>query len=323
MSKAAKKFWLLWDKIGGLLILVVVVIIYAVLYPKIIAPEQLTTTLMRSAITGIAAAGMTFAICSGGFDLSIGSIVSLVSCIIASLITKGMNTWLALLVALAVAAVCGLINGLLITILKIPAFVATLATQLSFAGAAYVYSGSKAVQITSKYNKDLKILSTGKIFGVFPTPIIALLLVFVLAYILYKYTSFGTKVRAIGSNELAARTTGIKVNKIVVLVYVATAVSAGLAGILNTARLSTGDNTLGNGFELDAITAVILGGTSLSGGKGNIWGTLIGAVLVTFVKMGLNMLGVGEAFQKLAVSAVLIFALSINGIKLIMQKEGK
>ncbi len=323
MTKSAKKFWYIWDKIGVICILLVIGLIYAILNPAIIAPEQLLTALSRSAITGIAAAGMTFAICGGGFDLSIGSIISFTSVVAASYIIKGSNIGVTFLVTFLVAILCGLINGLVITKLKIPTFVATLATSLAFAGAALVYSDGSAIQLTSKVNKDIKFLSTGTIFEVIPISIALIVTVYVIAFFVYKYTSFGIKVRAVGSNEAAARTTGINVDHTLILIFVVTSVTATIAAMLNLGRLSTGNPTMGAGYELDAITAVILGGTSLAGGKGNILGTLVGAVLVTFVKMGLNMLGVGEAYQKLAVAGVLLLALAINGIKLIMQKEEK
>lgn len=165
--------------------------------------------------------------------------------------------------------------------------------------------------------------STGSIAGLIPMPVALLIFVYLVTAFVYFYTPFGTKTRAIGSNEGAARTTGIKVDVTLILVFVVTAVTASIAGILNTAQVSTGNPTLGVGFELDAITAVVLGGTALAGGKGNVLGTLVGAILVTFVKMGLNMMGVGEAYQKLAVAIVLVFALTINGIKLVMQRGEK
>jgi len=322
VSQRAKKFWLVWDRLGTLFILFVVVLVFGILNPRIVQPSQLLTALTRSAVSGIAAAGMMYAICAGGFDLSVGSILSLTSCIIAVQLTSGRGTVVAVLAALAAAAVCGFVNGLLITKLKIQAFVATLATQLAFAGIALVYC-SKAIQLTSKYNSQLKFLSTGTLFGFIPMPIVMLIAVYAISYIVYSKTPFGTRVRAIGSNEAAVRTTGIKVDRIMIEVFIVTAVTAALAGVLNTAQVSIGNPTLGEGFELDAITAVVLGGTSLSGGRGNVAGTLIGAIMVTFVKMGLNILGVGEAYQKMAIAIVLIFALTINGIKLIMQKEEK
>lgn len=322
MSRKAKKFWYWWDKIGILCILIVVAVVFGVIDTRIVQPNQLITALSRTAVTGIAAAGMMFAIVAGGFDLSVGSILSLTSCVIAVQLTGGKSTFMAILMALLIAALCGAVNGLIITKLKIQTFVATLATQLAFAGITLVYC-SKAIQLTSKVNKELKFFSTGKFLGLIPMPIVLLIVVYILTYLVYKKTPFGTKTRAIGSNESAARTTGIKVDVSLILIFIVTAVTAAMAGILNTAQVSTGNPSLGSGFELDAITAVVLGGTALAGGKGNVAGTLIGAVLVTFVKMGLNMLGVGEAYQKLAVAIVLIFALTINGVKLIMQKEGK
>lgn len=322
MSRNVKKFWNIWDKVGILCILLIVIVVFGIINPGIVKPAQLVTALSRSAVSGIAAAGMMFAIVAGGFDLSVGSILSLTSCIVAVQLTSGRGIVVALLSALGVAVVCGVINGVIITKLKIQTFVATLATQLAFAGVALVYC-NRAIQLTSKVNKELKFFSTGKLFGVIPIPIVLLVAAFVIAYLVYKHTAFGTKTRAIGSNEMAARTTGIKVDRTLILIFVVTSVTAAIAGILNTAQVSTGNPTLGAGFELDAITAVVLGGTALSGGKGNVAGTLIGAILVTFVKMGLNMMGVGEAFQNLAVALVLLFALTINGVKIIMMKGEK
>lgn len=322
MSTRAKKFWYIWDKVGILCILLCIMVVYGMIDSRIVKPAQLLTALNRSAVSGIAAAGMMFSICAGGFDLSVGSILSLSSCIIAVSLTSGRSTAYAIMMAILVAAVCGLVNGLLITKLKIQTFVATLATQLAFAGITLVYC-NKAIQLTSKVNRQLKFLSSGRLFGLFPMPIVLLLIAYAITYFVYTFTPFGTKVRAVGCNEAAARTTGIRVDVTLILVFVVTGVTASIAGVLNTAQVSIGDPTLGGGFELDAITAVVLGGTALSGGKANVFGTLVGAILVVFVKMGLNILGAGEAYQKMAVAAVLVFALTINGIKIIMQRGEK
>lgn len=319
MSKSAKKFWLIWDRVGILAILLIIMIVFGIMDSRIVAPAQLLTALNRAAVPGIAAAGMMFAICAGGFDLSVGSILSIVSCTIAIQLTSDRGLFVAILATIGVGVVCGLINGFLITKLKIQAFVATLATQLAFAGVALVYC-SKAVQITSSVNEGLKFFSSGKLFGFLPMPIVLLAVAYLIVYFVYAYSPFGTKVRAIGSNEEAARTTGIKVDRTMIMVFVVTGVTAAIAGLLNTAQVSTGNPTLGEGFELDAITAVVLGGTALNGGKGNVAGTMVGAILVAFVKMSLNILGAGEAIQKLAIAIVLLFALAISGVKLIMQR---
>jgi ribose/xylose/arabinose/galactoside ABC-type transport system permease subunit len=321
LNLSAKRFWYVWDKIGVLFILIFIAIVFGLLDSRIVAPAQLLDAISRASITGVAAAGMTLAICAGGFDLSVGSILSLVACIISMNIAGGMNTWLVLLIGIAAACVCGLINGLIITKLKIQTFVATLASQMAFAGVALVYTNAVAKNIPSQYGSSIRYLYSGKLFNIIPMPVIILAVVFAITYWAYKETSFGVKVRAIGSNEAAARTTGIKVDRTLIKVFIITGGAAALAAVLQVAKLSVGDPNVGTGWEINPITAVILGGTSLAGGRGNIWGTLIGAILVEFVKMGLNIIGVGEAGQKLAIAIVLIFALTISGIKLITQKE--
>jgi len=315
-----KRFWSYWDRFGIFAILLVAMLVFLAIDPRIVAGPNLLTVLSRSATTGIAAAGMTFAICAGGFDLSVGSIVSLTTCVIAMNIAN-ISMWPSILLALLVGGLCGVVNGLIITKLHIQTFVATLATQLAFKGIALVYSSGKRILMSA--NKEIKLFSTSKVFGFFPAQILIVLLVFAAAYFVYKKTRFGVRTRAMGSNEAAARASGINGDRTLILVFVVTAVTAACAGVLQSSRLATGSAIIGDGFELDAITSVILGGTALSGGKGNIWGSLAGAVLLTFIRSGLNILGVGEAYQKLAIAVVLLFALSISGIKLITQEASK
>ena len=286
---------------------------------RIVSVSNLTTVLSRSATTGIAAAGMTFAICAGGFDLSVGSILSLVTCVVAMNIAS-IGMWPSILLALLVGVLCGVVNGLIITKLHIQTFVATLATQLAFKGAALVYSNGKRVLMSK--NKEIKIFSTSSVLGI-PVQVILVVAVFVIAYLVYRHTRFGVKTRAIGSNEAAARASGINVDRTLIAVFVVTGLTAACAGVLQSSRLATGSAIIGDGFELDVITSVILGGTALSGGKGNIWGSFIGALLLSLIRSGLNILGVDEAFQKLAIAVVLLFALSISGIKIITQEAAK
>lgn len=319
MNDRAKTFWAWWDQFGILAILLAVGLVFLALNARIVSVSNLTTVLSRSATTGIAAAGMTFAICAGGFDLSVGSILSLVTCVVAMNIAN-LGMWPSILLALLVGVLCGVVNGLIITKLHIQTFVATLATQLAFKGAALVYSNGKRVLMSK--NKEIKIFSTSNIFGI-PVQVILVVAVFVIAYLVYRYTRFGVKTRAIGSNEAAARASGINVDRTLIAVFVVTGLTAACAGVLQSSRLATGSAIIGDGFELDVITSVILGGTALSGGKGNIWGSFIGALLLSLIRSGLNILGVDEAFQKLAIAAVLLFALSISGIKIITQEAAK
>ena len=319
MNDRTKRFWAWWDRFGILAILLAVGLVFLALNPRIVSVSNLTTVLSRSATTGIAAAGMTFAICAGGFDLSVGSILSLVTCVVAMNIAN-IGMWPSILLALLVGVLCGVVNGLIITKLHIQTFVATLATQLAFKGAALVYSNGKRVLMSK--NKEIKIFSTSSIFGI-PVQVILVVAVFVIAYLVYRHTRFGVKTRAIGSNEAAARASGINVDRTLIAVFVVTGLTAACAGVLQSSRLATGSAIIGDGFELDAITSVILGGTALSGGTGNIWGSFIGALLLSLIRSGLNLLGVDEAFQKLAIAVVLLFALSISGIKIITQEAAK
>jgi len=326
-SKRAKEFWLFWDKFGIIIIFMLVAATFAIIEPRVIAPSQLISVLNRSSWVAVAAIGMTFAICSGGFDLSVGSIMSLSGCLVARLIMdNGLPTGWAMLATMGIAACCGAVNGLLITKIKIQPFVATLATMLIFDGVTQTYTGNIGTFIkTEQYAQGLGFLGRGlpvsiTIAGqqseISLVKIVMVVILFALAIMVYHNTRFGTKVRAVGSNELAARTSGISVDNVLIVVYILTAVTAAMAAIMYTATVQSASPRAGDGFELDVITAVVLGGTALSGGKGNHAGTLIGAFLVAFTKMCLNFIGVPEAMHVIVPGVILLLALSINGIKL-------
>ncbi len=333
-NRRVKEFWIFWDKFGILIIFLAVVAVFAVIDPRVIAPSQLISVLNRSSWVAVAAIGMTFAICSGGFDLSVGSIMSLSGCLVSKLIMEnGLPTGFAIIATLGIAACCGVINGLLITKIKIQPFVATLATMLIFDGVTQTYTGNIGTFIkTEQYAGGLSFIGRGLPISVTVAgqqseislvKIIFMALLFALAIIVYRDTRLGIKIRAVGSHEYAARTSGISADNVLIAVYIMTAVTAAIAAaaILYTATVQSASPRAGDGFELDAITAVVLGGTALSGGKGNLIGTFIGAVLVAFSKMCLNFLGAPEAMHVIVPGAILLFALSINGVKLIMQRE--
>ncbi len=331
-NKRIKEFWLFWDKFGIFIIFLAVVAVFAIIEPRVIAPSQLISVLNRSSWVAVAAVGMTFAICSGGFDLSVGSIMSLSGCLVAKLMMEnGLTTGWAIIATLAVAVCCGIVNGILITKVKIQPFVATLATMLIFDGVTQTYTGNIGTFVSAEqYARGLSFIGrglpvsatiAGQATEISLAKIVFVIIMFALAAATYRSTRFGVKVRAVGSNEFAARTSGIKADNVLILVYITTAVTAAMAAILYTATVQSASPNAGSGFELDAITAVVLGGTALSGGKGNLAGTFIGAVLVAFSKMCLNFLGAPEAMHVIVPGAILLFALSINGVKLIMQRE--
>ena len=311
MSRGLQRFWFYWDRYGIFAILAVAVIVFVILDPSIVSPANSLEILSRSAIVGIAACGMTFAICAGGFDLSVGAVLSLSTCVFATMVPK-VGVFPAVILVLVVGAACGMLNGFVITKLKIQTFVATLAMGMIFKGIALIYTKGKDAQLFN--NMEAKVFSSGRILGI-PVPIIVLIGVFIIGFIVYKYTSFGVHARSIGSNEPASRISGIRVDKTLIIVFAMTGFTAAISGIIQSSQLLLGNARLGDGFELQAITATILGGTALSGGKGNLWGSLVAAILLTLVKSGLNILGVPDQFQRLATGLILLFALSISGIR--------
>jgi len=281
--------------------------------------------LSRSAIVGIAAMGMTFAICSGGFDLSVGSIVGLSTCIWASALPV-IGIVPATMLTLAVGAGCGALNGLAITKLKIVTFVATLSMSMIFRGVALVYTdGSKQI-ISRELHPEAKFFSENyTIFGqqIQLVPLLMMIAVFVVGYFLYKKTRFGVYTRSIGSSDTSSRTSGIPVDRTLIIVFMLTGVTASTSSLIFSSQLMQGAATLGLGFELEVITATILGGTSLAGGKGNIWGSMIAAILLALIRNGLNILGLSDEYQRLAIGVILLLTLAINGIQVITKGAHK
>lgn len=311
------KFWNLWDKAGIYIISFLTLMIFTILAPNIISLANISNLLSQTSMVAIAAAGMTFAITAGGFDLSIGSTLAITTCILGKTIPV-IGLWPAVMLSIAVGIILGTVNGVIITKFKIQTFVATLATMIIYRGLALIYTNGRDATLMNY--REIKIFSGGDIFNI-PVPILMTVVIFTIAFIVYKYTPFGLYVRSIGSNETASRISGLKVNKVLTLVFIVTAVTAVFSGIIQTSQLLTGNGRFGVGFELEVITATILGGTSLAGGRGNIWGTLSAAIMLGIVKNGLNLLGVGDSYQKLATGLILVAALSISGIREIVRKE--
>lgn len=302
---------------GIIIMALLTLMIFAILTPTILTPANIINLLAQTSLVAIAAAGMTFAITGGGFDLSIGSIQALTTCILGKNIPE-FGLWGGLGIAILVGAVLGAINGLIITKFKIQTFVATLATMIIYRGLALIYTQGRDTFLFS--HLSIKVFSSGELFFI-PVPILLMLMVYIFSYIMYKYTPFGLYVRSIGSNETASRISGIKVDTTIIWIFVMTAVTTVLSGTILSSQLLTGNGRLGTTFALEVITATILGGTSLSGGRGNIWGTLVAAIMLAMIKNGLNLLGVSDFYQRLATGIILILALSISGIREMVRKE--
>ncbi len=301
------------DTLGLLLVMIVLFLVFAFLQPNMLTLFNIKSILVQVSITAIAAAGMTFAMTAGVFDLSIGSIQALLSVVLAQIgLRFGLTA--GILAAFMVALLCGLLNGLIVVRLKIQAFAATLVTMIIIRGIAILMAEGKEIPI---YNmSDIKFFSSGKLFGI-PVPIIIMTAVYILSFLLYEQTEFGMRMRSVGSNPRASAVSGIKTEKYLMLSFVCTAVMTVLSTIIMTSQVMFGKGTIGEDFAMDVITTVVLGGTVLTGGKGNLSGTLAAAILIAVIKNGLNITGVNSYYQQMVIGAVFILALIMNNVKVL------
>jgi len=253
--------------------------------------------------------GMTFVMATGGIDLSVGSVVALVSCLSASWLTLGLTVWAVLPLLLAVGAGLGAVNGVLIWA-GIPPFIVTLAALVSIRGVAFVYSHGYALPVA---NDVFVWIGRGTIFGI-NTPVVLALVVALGGWLLLTQTRFGLHALAVGGREEAARVMGLPVGRIKIGVYTITGLLAALGGIVITARLANGSPNAGIGLELDVIAAVVLGGTSLFGGAATIAGTVAGALFINFIRNGLNLLNVDPYWVQVVTGIVLILAVLLNTV---------
>jgi ribose transport system permease protein len=269
--------------------------------------------LRQVSINGLIAAGMTFVILTGGIDLSVGSILAFVSMSTVICMQSGIPVPIAIIIGLLIGVVSGIINGVLIAKAKLQPFIVTLATMTILRGLTLVISSSKPVSVVSEANSYL-FLGQGVILGI-PLPIIIFIIIFGLAYFILQKLAFGKKVYSIGGNEDVARLSGIDTDRTKFIVYALIGFTSALAGIILSSRLGSAQPTLGSGYELDAIAAVVIGGTSLTGGKGSIWATFIGVLIIGVLSNGLNLLNVSSDYQSIVKGAVILFAVLIDRLK--------
>lgn len=236
------------------------------------------------------------------------------SAITAGLIANGMPVPLAIVVALLLGGVLGMINGLLISFGKLAPFIVTLATMTIFRGATLVYTNGNPITQGMSNSYLFKFLGQGYILGI-PFPVILMFVVFIILYVVLHKTAFGKSVYALGGNEKAAYISGIKLNKVKILIYTISGVMASISGLIITSRLSSAQPTAGASYEMDAIAAVVLGGTSLMGGKGRLIGTLIGALIIGVLNNGLNIIGVSAFWQQVVKGVVILIAVMLDRLK--------
>ncbi|MDI7247008.1 MAG: ABC transporter permease [Bacillota bacterium] len=289
---------------GLLLGLLVLGGILSILSPVFPTPANLLDIVVQSSVNGSIALGMTFVIATGGIDLSVGSIWALTSIAVGLLVKHGLPWTLAIVFGLAAGVVCGSVTGLLVTKGGVPPFIATLGTMSIYRGLALIISQGYTIY---GFPRGLQFIGSGKVLMI-PMPAIVLAIAFLITRFLFSRCAFGRHVVAIGGNKEAARLCGINVNKCVMGAYVVGAVLATVGGIIATARLDAAEPIAGNGAELDAIAAVVMGGTSLSGGEANIVGTLVGALVIGTVRNGLTLMNVPTFYQIATVGLIIIAA---------------
>jgi len=298
--------------INGILIaLLVMCAVLAVAAPSFLSVDNLLILTRQSIFVMIGGLAMTFVIAMGGIDLSVGAILAFTGIIAASLLVDGFTVGMAVLVALAVGVVIGLINGTLIAIFTMPDFIVTLGVMVAVRGVIMVYT--QGIPIYGLQNPQFQWLAQGHILGI-PTPVIfGFLLLGVMAFVLRR-TPLGRNLLAIGSSPQAAFLTGIRVNRVKVIVYGLSGLFAGIAGVLLTSRMEAGIPESGDGYELDVIAAVVIGGTSLSGGKANLLGTVIGALVMAVVRNGLTLMNVNTFWHQVVIGVIILLAVGMDRI---------
>ncbi len=292
--------------LGALIALVLLVVVIGIISPDFRTVSNFLSLLRQSSINGFIAFGMTCVILTGGIDLSVGSTLALSTALCAGLIKGGMPVELALILALAIGTALGLISGILVTKGRLQPFIATLVTMTVYRGLTMIYMDGKPISGLGD-SFALKFVGKGKIFGI-PVPVILFIIIFAVFMFLLEKTVFGRRVYATGSNAQAAKLAGVNIARTKLAVYAISGVMAALSGLILLSRLGSAQPNLGEGYELDAIASVALGGTSMNGGRGRIWGTFVGVLIIAVLNNGLNILGVSSYYQDVVKGIVILIA---------------
>jgi ribose transport system permease protein len=286
--------------------LLLVVLVFSILNPLYLSGANLVDVIDQATINGLLAIGITFVIITGGIDLSVGSTMAIVIVVVGQLLTTGgLNPVVAVLAGIALGIVLGLVNGVLVAKLGLQPFIATLATMSAFRGVAYIITGGYPVL---DMPPAFRAMLDGDLFGVIPIAILILLAFALVGHFILTKSRTGVYIFAIGGNEESTRLSGVDIFRNKAIAYALCGIGAALAGMVLLARLGTGEPAAGQGYELNAIAAAAIGGTSLAGGKGSIVGTLLGALLLSALRVGLVVQGVDSFYQFIATGAIIAFA---------------
>ena len=304
---------------SALLALIVTIVLFSILESSYLSVANLTTIITQAVTYGLMGIGMTCVIITGGIDLSVGSALALVACIGAQLAKAGVPIPIWVVVCLAMGFVFGAINGFLVGVLKLQPFVATMGTMSIYRGVSYVITGGFPVLSVPR---DYRNVFNFQITSTMTFSVVVFLVFAVIMTIVLKKTKLGAHTYAIGGNEDAARLSGVRVGRTKVIMYGLALLGTTLAGLVQVGRLGTGDPSTGQGYEMDAIAAAAIGGTSMAGGRGNIFGTVIGAILFSSLKVGLIVMGVDTFYQFIVTGVVVIFAAYLEIVQGNMMQKG-
>ncbi len=293
---------------GLLFAIVIIITIMSIISPVFLTSQNIINIIRQISINGILAVGMTCIILTGGIDLSVGSLVAVTSVICGSMLLSGYNVFITCIVGVAVAVAFGLFNGVLVAKVGLQPFIATLATCEIGRGFALAFSNGKPYTIT---NKAFLKIGKGTILDI-PVPIIILVIVVVIGLIVLQRTTFGRYIFAIGGNKNAAKLSGVKTKKVEMMVYVISGICCGIVGLILSARISSGQPTAAEGYELDAIAATAIGGTSMSGGRGGLYGTILGFVIIGLISNSLNLLNVNSFYQQMVKGLIILLAVLLD-----------
>ena len=296
------------SRYGSVVMLAVLIVLMSFTSKEFLTVHNLTNVVRQVSIFAIIGTGMTFVIITAGIDLSVGSLLALTSCVAMTVIDETGIDYLGILVGLVIGALAGAANGVVIARFKVPPFIATLAGLTVYRGSSLVVTNGLPI---IKLEGSFRFIGSGMIWGI-PVPVIIMIIVVVVMQIVLSRTAFGAYVYAVGGNEEAARLSGIKVGWVKFWSYVLCGFLAGLSGMILMARLSSAQPAVGEGFELDAIAAVVLGGTSLMGGRGAVWSTLIGALVIGILNNGMNLMGVHTHYQLVAKGFLIVLAVLLD-----------
>lgn len=300
------------DWYGAIVAVLLLSLLLSIASPYFLTTGNLSNILVQASVIALLAGGQTFVILTGGVDLAVGALTALCGAVAGHLMIKlGMPVAPALLAAVAIGAAVGLFNGYLVAFVGIPSFIVTLGGLTLWRGLAFEATGGFD---NAGMPAPLPFIGYGELFGI-PMPIVISALYFIIMAFVLSSTKLGRYVYAMGSNEMGARQVGIHIKGYKLAVYVVSGLSCALGAIVLMARMDSSSGKMAQMFELDAIAAVILGGTSLFGGRGSIWGSLLGAILITMVRNGMNLLEISQFKQMMAIGAVVIVAVWIDVVR--------